>query len=224
MTGASGFTERAFNVAVGLSLLTWTCRRVWHTVDSTPLSPFDVVQLLLAAMAILVALLIMARAPVEREGSWRAVGLALPTIGIGAVVFNGVSPASWSPASVVILALGELLAILAFLNLGKSFAVLPSVRRVITRGPYQWVRHPAYAGELVMLAACVVAERSAILLAIWLAAGLLIVPRILAEERLLLRERELFELPETSQIPADPRTLVNRLRPASPQRKSARSQ
>jgi len=39
--------------------------------------------------------------------------------------------------------------------LGRSFAILPAHRPVVTRGPYRLVRHPVYAGELVMwCAAC----------------------------------------------------------------------
>lgn len=186
MTGVTGFTERAFNAALGLSLLVWTFRRAWPTLTQTPSAASDFVELTLVAITLLVALLVMTRSPVRREGSWQAIGLALPTVGLGAVAFHGVAADSWSTSSATILAVGAGLTATAFLSLGKSFAVLPSLREVKVRGPYRWVRHPAYAGELIMLAACVLAERSVFLLGIWLAAMLLITPRILAEERLLL--------------------------------------
>ncbi|MEM7609500.1 MAG: hypothetical protein AAF411_29490, partial [Myxococcota bacterium] len=42
------------------------------------------------------------------------------------------------------------LAALALIALGPSFSILPARRGVVARGPYAWVRHPAYAAELAM--------------------------------------------------------------------------
>jgi len=36
------------------------------------------------------------------------------------------------------------------LCLRDSFAVLPAARRLVTRGPYAWVRHPMYASYLLL--------------------------------------------------------------------------
>lgn len=37
----------------------------------------------------------------------------------------------------------------AKLSLGRSFGVLPATRSLVTRGAYQWVRHPIYFGYLI---------------------------------------------------------------------------
>ena len=37
--------------------------------------------------------------------------------------------------------------------LGQSFAIFPAIRQLRTRGPYACIRHPVYAGELVMIIA-----------------------------------------------------------------------
>jgi len=60
---------------------------------------------------------------------------------------------------------GEMIAMLgcAFLlrsaaSLGRSFSVLPEARRLVTHGPYRYVRHPVYLGELTAFAGLVVAS------------------------------------------------------------------
>src|SRR5215213_2374723 len=44
---------------------------------------------------------------------------------------------------------GVLVAFLSLATLGRSFGIVAANRGVKTRGPYRWVRHPAYAGYLI---------------------------------------------------------------------------
>lgn len=47
------------------------------------------------------------------------------------------------------LAVGNALDVWAYAVLSRSFSVVPEARAVVTRGPYRWVRHPVYAGQLL---------------------------------------------------------------------------
>lgn len=59
------------------------------------------------------------------------------------------SRASVAPLAVLLLLVGMLWAIWSLAVLGCCFSTVPEVRGLVTRGPYQWVRHPIYLGEIV---------------------------------------------------------------------------
>ena len=98
---------------------------------------------------------------------------------------------SWSPVVIA----GQLLAVAGMVWARRSFpaatfgvTAAPRGTAVIEKGPYRWVRHPQYAGMLVLVWAGVLAHRSPLSLA---AVGVLLVVvalRVPCEER-ALRER-----------------------------------
>ncbi len=53
--------------------------------------------------------------------------------------------------SAFLIVAGSLYAIYALSFLGRSFSVLPEARRLVTAGPFGWMRHPVYFGEEVAL-------------------------------------------------------------------------
>jgi protein-S-isoprenylcysteine O-methyltransferase Ste14 len=71
--------------------------------------------------------------------------------------------------------------------LGRSLSVLAQARRVVDRGPYRWVRHPLYTGEIVSTLGLALAAGSAPALAGWLVFGGLQAYRALREEQVLTR-------------------------------------
>jgi protein-S-isoprenylcysteine O-methyltransferase Ste14 len=66
---------------------------------------------------------------------------------------------------------------------GRAVAAPPSVA---DRGPYRWIRHPLYAGEIVSSLGLAVAAHSLAAMAVWLGICALQVYRALREEQLLL--------------------------------------
>jgi protein-S-isoprenylcysteine O-methyltransferase Ste14 len=72
-------------------------------------------------------------------------------------------------------------------SLGRSLSVLAQARDVVERGPYRWVRHPLYTGEIVASLGLAVTIGTAAAAAVWLALCILQVYRALREEQVLLR-------------------------------------
>lgn len=171
---------RAVNIALGLSALGWAAAGLAS-------GPPDPVRLAVSALNGCVGVLFLARSRERRGGSLGAAAACLPSVLTAAAAMK-LAPAgpAWPAAAQAVFVAGAALAIAAFAALGRSFAVLPAVRTIVARGPYRLVRHPAYLGELLMVAGCVMAAPAAWPVA--LAAALLLPIRIAVEERLLRGE------------------------------------
>lgn len=88
-------------------------------------------------------------------------------------------------AAVVVELIGVALGQVSRLYLGRRFALLPANRGVITRGPFRFVRHPIYAGWLLLSIGYVMAYPSVRNGIIVIAALPFILWRIVQEETLL---------------------------------------
>lgn len=136
-----------------------------------------------------VAVLFVVRRTVEATPAPGDVARALPSVVLGALAMALATRApAWPPSAVVMVALGASISIVSLAWLGRSFAVLPiagGVRALVTRGPYALVRHPAYAGELLMIAGCAVAASTALAVVVGVLATAAFVVRVQAEERRL---------------------------------------
>ena len=95
-------------------------------------------------------------------------------------------PSSWQlPLSFAALYLGVLalaLAVWAVVHLGRSFAILVSVRPVVLSGPYRFVRHPMYLGYIFLMIGLVAALGSILVLLLTVIHLLLTVWRARLEE------------------------------------------
>lgn len=72
-------------------------------------------------------------------------------------------------------------------SLGTNLSILAQARSVVNRGPYRWVRHPLYAGEIVSSLGLAIAAWSPAAIGVWLAFCVMQGYRALREEQVLLR-------------------------------------
>lgn len=72
-------------------------------------------------------------------------------------------------------------------SLGRNVSVLAQARAVADTGPYRWVRHPLYAGEIVAGLGLAISANSLAAGAVWLATVALQVYRAVREEQVLLQ-------------------------------------
>lgn len=154
-------------------------------------------RLAMAAVHAVAAWLFATRSPAREAGPWRSLLLASPSLLISGLAFR-FGAGRLEGASLAAFVVGAVGTCASLLTLGRSFAIFAARRELVARGPYAIVRHPAYACELVMVLATVVAGASLdasdrvlgmprVALAIALAASALgsIVLRAREEERFL---------------------------------------
>ena len=131
------------------------------------------------------------RSKVRRHGGLRLLLMCLPSLAVaGWALKSAPEPVDWPAHAQIVFVVGAAIAIMSFLFLARSFAILPAVRDIVVRGPYVVVRHPAYAGELLMIGACCLSAPG-LDTALPLAAALpMVMLRVTAEERVLSSEAE----------------------------------
>ncbi|GAP09993.1 putative protein-S-isoprenylcysteine methyltransferase [Bellilinea caldifistulae] len=95
-------------------------------------------------------------------------------------------PAQMPVPILIVGLLGYGLVLWSLLALGGSFGIGPADRGLVIQGPYRYIRHPMYLGELILRAALVVSSPQ-LLLAATLLFALMIIQgaRALREERII---------------------------------------
>ncbi len=102
-------------------------------------------------------------------------------------------PSEWQTAAalagLLVSLLGYVIAIWALIHLGRSFAMLVSVRTVVSSGPYAYVRHPIYLGYVLELCGLLLASCSPGMLLFGVGfAGILVTRARIEEEALCAAE------------------------------------
>ena len=101
------------------------------------------------------------------------------------LLFHPASVVLWEGGHVLMI-LGTVLLIFALLSLNRSFAVVPARRAIKTKGLYACVRHPVYASYYVLYTGYVLTNASLLNCSIYTSIAILLVVRIVYEERYLV--------------------------------------
>ncbi|MEM8666274.1 MAG: isoprenylcysteine carboxylmethyltransferase family protein [Planctomycetota bacterium] len=177
-------SQRVVDLSIGISILGWATAGTWSNFGQRPFA----ILLATSLLHLMVGVLFLVRSRAEKQGDLRACLIAVPAVLVGGWVFR-FAPQQWNIASQVLFMIGSGLAILSFAFLGRCFAILPAIRGTVTNGPFSFIRHPAYLGELAMVAACIFAVppnwKQPIILVLTIA---FFIARIQAEECLLLTD------------------------------------
>jgi protein-S-isoprenylcysteine O-methyltransferase Ste14 len=89
-------------------------------------------------------------------------------------------------AADVLLAAGTAWAVWSLVFLGRNLSIIAQARGVAQHGPYRWVRHPLYTGELTSALGLALTVGTAAALALWLVLCGLQIYRATREEQVLL--------------------------------------
>ena len=81
--------------------------------------------------------------------------------------------------------LGVVVAIWTIATLGRAFDVSPADRGLVSKGPYQWLRHPMYASELFSVVVVVAVDLSLRNIFVTLLLAATLVLRIYWEEKII---------------------------------------
>lgn len=146
----------------------------------------SLVRISVSALNFAVACLFVFREPIRAHCSKAQIAQVLGSFLGGALAFKlALEPHEWPNFAVIPFVAGTAVAVCSLIYLGRSFAVLPALRTVVVRGPYKFIRHPAYFGELIMIGSCCATRMD------WIGAGILalnlvmVVIRIRVEESVL---------------------------------------
>ncbi len=126
--------------------------------------------------------------PLAERRDWRAV--LATALAIDALGFSTAQPITQPDAAGIAAAFmlaGTLLAFWAAWTLGRSFSLLPQARRLVTSGPYRYVRHPIYLGGFLITLGEVWLRWSPLVVALNLVFVAAQVARLRYEEALLER-------------------------------------
>lgn len=124
------------------------------------------------------------RTPQAQVVTARAVALVAASV-LSPFAYLLIDPGPIPVSGAVLSWFGVLLLAWSIRSLGTSFSLVPQRRRLVTGGPYRWVRHPMYLGYLIHDLGAWVIPIGGSAFAIWMLEIALFVSRARLEEHCL---------------------------------------
>jgi len=172
-------------LALAWGRLVWNAYHQWAQTGSL------VVLGLVVYNTILVSVTIARRPSASTSTQVKDWVAALLTVAMS-VLFQPTEWHQWftKSAGSILQGVGVLIQVVALASLGRSFGIVAANRGIKQSGPYRWVRHPLYAGELIFFTGFLLTSFSSNNLILWF--GLLcgLVMRSRAEENHLCQDPE----------------------------------
>lgn len=174
---------RVVSTLIGISILYWS----FLGYDKIRVAEdFSIVRVFILVINATVGALFLFRDPVEDTTKFSdKLLVTLSLAGGGLALQHSGNPNDWPLFASWGFAIGFSITLSSLICLGKSFAVLPAQRTLVTKGPYFWVRHPVYLGELIMVASLCFAEPTWMSVFLFISILAMIVMRIRIEENIL---------------------------------------
>jgi protein-S-isoprenylcysteine O-methyltransferase Ste14 len=95
---------------------------------------------------------------------------------------------AWPTGGLILVTISALLSLASLLSLRRSFGIRPALRRLVTTGPYRFVRHPIYLSYVISDVGYNLQEWNVGTVVLVLAGWASLFYRIRAEERVLSRD------------------------------------
>jgi protein-S-isoprenylcysteine O-methyltransferase Ste14 len=147
---------------------------------------------LFTAMAfnlLLIYLIVVRTEPVRRASGIvpRLCGFAGTFLGVAILQLRPLALSlSWQSLAAALVFAGTLGSLIVLAKLGKSFAIMPEARNLVTSGPYTWARHPLYVMEIITLIGTAIQFQQPWAMLLALSVIALQVARTIFEERVLM--------------------------------------
>jgi len=172
-------------LALAWGKLAWDAYHRWAQTGSV------VVLGLVVYNAILVSVTIARRPSVSTSTQIKDWVAALLTVVIS-MVFRPTEWHQWfaKSAGSILQGVGVVIMMVALASLGRSFGIVAANRGIKQSGPYRWVRHPLYAGELIFFTGFLLTTFSPYNLVLWFGVLCGLVVRSWAKEDHLSQDPE----------------------------------
>lgn len=194
---------KAYDILVALPLIAWFARGGWldaqnvavllkqiHEGTQVSVAVLQIIATIASVLfcGLLVVMLLLRTVPRARANGIlpRILAVTGTFLGTGFLYLKPVPlPLPLGIAMIVVLVVTAAVEIYILTWLGRSFAIMAEARKLVTGGPYRFVRHPLYVAETVGMAAVMVQFFSTPAVVLSLAYAAAQMGRALCEEKVL---------------------------------------